>query len=80
MSKKVYGRLSTDPDRLRLLEAVAKAAKPGARFWVDITLGEGVSFSECVSNSKYDRRITDYRRPVLEALAALEALDDGREP
>jgi len=74
MTEKVYERLTPDPERLRLLEAVAEAAKPGARFWVDITLGEGVSFSECVS--KYDYRLTDYRRPVLEALAALEEYDE----
>lgn len=60
-----------DPERLRLLEAVAEAARADARIWLDFVYGEAMSFTKYVSS-----RHISIRNPVLEALAALEAHDE----
>ena len=72
MTKKVYGRRETDPERLRLLEAVAEAARADARDWVDSVYGKRMSFVEYVSSRD---RVPTLRYPMLKALAALEAYD-----
>jgi len=73
MSKRVYGRLSTDPERLRLLEAVAEASKAEARRASSLMGDEGMAFAEYIS--KHGRGHCNTFRAMLEALTALEAYD-----
>ena len=56
-----------DPERLRLLEAVAEAARADGRI-------PGLTFAEYLS--RYSYYMSDNGRALLEALAALEALDE----
>lgn len=65
---KVYGRKETDPERLRLLEAVAEAARADMRSRYGIGL---LSFTEYLA--LYPDWIERQKvQAVFEALAALE--------
>ena len=72
MTKKVYGRKETDPERLRLLEAVAEAMR-------DVLAAYGPEWEEWLDadEDKYLVEAMNKGRTGLEALAALEAYIAG---
>lgn len=71
MSKKVYGRREPDPERLRLLEAVAEAARTDARIRFFLRDDEGMPFAEYVL--RFAGILSSSGQALVEALAALEA-------
>ena len=82
---KVYGRKATDPERLRLLEAVAEAARAEIGEQLDLMgtraiLGRREHLSCAEYLAKYGKWTSDSERALLEALAALEALDEKEQP
>lgn len=76
MTKKVYGRQTPAPERLRLLEAVAEVARADALRRRDDMGYEAMTLGECAAVFP----INSGWKAVLEALATLEAYGGKEQP